>query len=143
MNDCNKIYDSDDRLLFAGIRVRLGVYWAAQGTVVALLNKGTSTFNLRGPGMDTAVAISDSAHGGQSVLTQEVWDRVWHLQNFGGLILVHSQLRARSTCVLFKMPRDTSCELCLTGPTEQISCQGSSYQLHCERHEPQTHCTFG
>eukprot|EP00892_Ulva_mutabilis_P010800 jgi/Ulvmu1/8092/UM004_0331.1 len=76
MKDCNEIYDEDDRLLFAGVRVRLGIYWAAHGSVVALLNKGTSTFNLRGPGMDAAVAISDSAHGGQTVLTAEVVDRV-------------------------------------------------------------------
>lgn len=76
MKDCEEIRDDDHRLLFAGVRVRLGMYWADQGTVVALRNKGTSTYNIRGPGMDTAVAISDSVHGGQSVFTAEVWDKV-------------------------------------------------------------------
>lgn len=76
MKGCHAILNEEGRTLFAGIRVRLGLYWAAKGSVVALLNAGTSTYNIQGPGMDAAVAISDSAHGGQSVMTADVWNRV-------------------------------------------------------------------
>lgn len=76
MHSCHEIHDEDGRRLFAGIRVRLGLYWAAEGSVVALFNNGTSTFNIQGPGMDAAVTISDLANGGQTIMTSEVWNRV-------------------------------------------------------------------
>jgi hypothetical protein len=76
MPECGEQRSSDGRLLFAGIRVRLGIFWAPTGSIIALLNQRTKTFNVHGPGMDAAVALSDSAHGGQTVLTQRVWELV-------------------------------------------------------------------
>lgn len=76
MTGCEEKYDEHGRLLFAGIRVRLGLYWASEGSVVVLFNEGTSTYNVQGPGMDAAVTVSDSAHGGQTVVTGDVWNQV-------------------------------------------------------------------
>ena len=76
MSGCGEERALDGRLIFAGIRVRLGISWAPAGSIVALLNQRTKTFNVRGPGMDAAVAVSDAAYGGQTILTQAVWDMV-------------------------------------------------------------------
>jgi len=76
MKGCEEKHDEHGQLVFAGIRVRLGLHWASEGSVVVLFNEGTSTYNIQGPGMDAAVTISDSAHGGQSVMTGDVWNRV-------------------------------------------------------------------
>ena len=76
MKGCGEQRASDGRLLFAGLRVRLGVSWAPTGSIVALLNQRTKTHNVRGPGMDAAVAVSDAAWGGQTILTHTVWQMV-------------------------------------------------------------------
>lgn len=78
MENCHEIREhGDGRLLFAGIRVRMGIFWAEAGSVVALINNDTGTFDVRGPGMDAAVTVSDSAYGGQTVLTEKVYTQVW------------------------------------------------------------------
>jgi hypothetical protein len=77
MENCHEIREpGDGRLLFAGLRVRMGIFWAEPGSIVALVNKETSWFDVRGPGMDAAVAVSDAAYGGQTVLTEEVYCQV-------------------------------------------------------------------
>lgn len=79
MRDCGERRAADGRLLFAGLRVRMAAFWAAPGSVVALLNPQSRTLTLRGPGMDAAVAVSDAAAGGQVLITRAVWQRVRRL----------------------------------------------------------------
>jgi hypothetical protein len=80
MDNCQQIWDTTNgKLLFAGIRVRMGIFWAVAGSIVALSNNDTATFDVRGPGMDAAVALSEAAHGGQTVLTDKVWKKVCHV----------------------------------------------------------------
>lgn len=77
MENCHEIRErGDERLLFAGIRVRMGIFWAAPGSIVTLVNNETSTFDVRGPGMDAAISVSDAAYGGQTVLTGVVYRKV-------------------------------------------------------------------
>ena len=69
---CAETRDALGARQFGGLRVRLGVSWADNGDVIALYNKRTKTYQMRGPGMDMAVAVSDAASGGQTIVTNVV-----------------------------------------------------------------------
>lgn len=73
MKGCNGILDDNNNLLFAGIRVRVGIFWASPGMVIALVQKRTKTYQVTGQGMSMAIAVSDAAHGGQIVMSHEAW----------------------------------------------------------------------
>jgi hypothetical protein len=89
MPNCGEVRSPDGRLIFAGIRVRMGIFWAKPGSIVALVNPQSRTLTVRGPGMNGAVAVSDAAHGGQIVLTREVWDLVQKALPHAGFPIIH------------------------------------------------------
>lgn len=94
MENCQEIREpGDNRLLFAGIRVRMGISWAEEGSIVALVNNETGTFDVRGPGMDAAVSVSDSAYGGQTVLTKTVYNQVWAHLAWSSVVAMDGRLR--------------------------------------------------
>jgi hypothetical protein len=100
LESCHEIREpGDGRLLYAGLRVRIGIVWAEPGSIVALVNNETSSFDVRGPGMDAAVAVSDAAYGGQTVLTEAVYCRVCHTYSMHLLIAtVPDEAKACERC---------------------------------------------
>jgi hypothetical protein len=89
MPNCGEVRSPDGRLIFAGIRVRMGIFWAKPGSIVALVNPQSRTFTVRGPGMNGAVAVSEAAHGGQTILTREVWKLVQKTLPHAGFPIIH------------------------------------------------------
>ena len=106
---CAEERDANGRRRFAGLRVRLGISWAAAGSVVALYNKRSKTFQMRGPSMDVAVAVSDAANGGQTILTHHVQRKArnpkncdcWHVPlSTGRKSSIDAHHRALRLCAL-------------------------------------------
>jgi hypothetical protein len=55
----------DGDVIFNGPRIRMGVHWAAQGTVASHYSPAQRAWQFAGPGWAVAAEISEAAHGGQ------------------------------------------------------------------------------
>lgn len=63
----------DKEIIYQGPRVRMGVHWAKEGTVVHRLHNLTRHRIFAGPGMQIAQDVGEAAHGGQVLITQDAW----------------------------------------------------------------------
>lgn len=66
---CHEKRDSQDRLVFAGPRVRMGIHLGRKGTFSKRLNPRTHHIQFGGPGYHFAEEVGDSGNGGQIIMT--------------------------------------------------------------------------
>eukprot|EP00879_Flechtneria_rotunda_P023949 GHRR01025369.1.p1 GENE.GHRR01025369.1~~GHRR01025369.1.p1 ORF type:complete len:969 (+),score=296.48 GHRR01025369.1:353-3259(+) len=71
LNACKAVRGSTGEILFAGPRVRMGVHWAREGTVAVRLHNLTRHKVYAGPAVQIALDVSEAAHGGQIVLSED------------------------------------------------------------------------
>ncbi|CAD7695706.1 unnamed protein product, partial [Ostreobium quekettii] len=60
-------------LLFKGPRVRMGIHWAAEGTVTSRAHPETKRHFFAGPAFDVANELGNAACGGQVLMTYDAW----------------------------------------------------------------------
>jgi len=65
--------DSDKNPIFRGVRVRMGIH---SGRAQSRINPTHHRTDYYGPVVDRANRVSDAAHGGQIIITQECWDEI-------------------------------------------------------------------
>lgn len=70
---CKEVKAPDGSLVYRGPRVRMGVHWAAEGTVVQRLHQITKHRVFTGPAFQVTRELCEAAHGGQVLLSHEGW----------------------------------------------------------------------
>ncbi|KAG2432508.1 hypothetical protein HXX76_008853 [Chlamydomonas incerta] len=73
---CEPIPNEDGDLVLQGPRVRMGVHWALPGLVACRPHALTKAPMVVGIAVSIAQEISDAAHGGQVLLSQEAWNQL-------------------------------------------------------------------
>ncbi|KAL4419982.1 hypothetical protein ABPG75_007080 [Micractinium tetrahymenae] len=76
LGSCREAKAPDGSLVFRGPRIRMGVHWAAEGTVVQRLHQITKHRVFTGPAFQVARELSEAAQGGQVLLSHEGWVRL-------------------------------------------------------------------
>ncbi|KAK9829405.1 hypothetical protein WJX72_005653 [[Myrmecia] bisecta] len=70
---CKEVTSSDGEVIYKGPRVRIGIHWAAEGTIAQRLHQLTRHRVFSGPGFQVTFELSDAASGGQVLMTHEAW----------------------------------------------------------------------
>ncbi|KAG2499572.1 hypothetical protein HYH03_002517 [Edaphochlamys debaryana] len=73
---CQPVHNADGDLVLRGPRVRMGVHWALPGLVACRPHALTKAPMMVGVAVSIAQEISDAAHGGQVLLSQEAWNKL-------------------------------------------------------------------
>ncbi|CAL8470951.1 g10493 [Coccomyxa elongata] len=73
---CREVLSPDGGVAFRGPRVRMGIHFAAEGTVAHRLHLLTKHRVFSGPGFQLAQELGEVANGGQVLLSQEAWVRL-------------------------------------------------------------------
>ncbi|GFR45252.1 hypothetical protein Agub_g6358, partial [Astrephomene gubernaculifera] len=70
---CQRVANAEGELVMQGPRVRMGVHWALPGLVACRPHALTRAPMMVGIAVSIAQEISDAAHGGQILMSQEAW----------------------------------------------------------------------
>lgn len=74
--ECREVRSPDGGLSYRGPRVRMGVHWATEGSVVQSIHALTKHKIFSGPAFQVTRELCESAVGGQVLLTHDVWQRL-------------------------------------------------------------------
>eukprot|EP00798_Chlamydomonas_sp_ICE-L_P006610 gene6610-3263_t len=86
---CKQIYNDRGDMIIQGPRVRMGVHWARQGTVVYRQHNLTRGWIFDGPGFKIVQEVSEAARGGQVLLTFDGWMSLRESMASAGFPVVH------------------------------------------------------
>jgi class 3 adenylate cyclase len=75
---CKEVRGVDGWLAYRGPRVRMGIHWAAEGTVVQRLHQLTKHRVFTGPAFQVSRELCEGARGGQVLLSHDAWEQVRH-----------------------------------------------------------------
>lgn len=76
LGPCKEVKAPDGSLAYRGPRIRMGVHWAVEGTVVQRLHQITKHRVFTGPAFQVTRELCEAAHGGQVLLSHEGWVRL-------------------------------------------------------------------
>lgn len=76
--ECREVKASDDSggWAFRGPRVRMGIHWAEEGSVVQHIHALTKHRVFTGPAFQVTRELCESGRGGQVLMTHAVWERL-------------------------------------------------------------------